>query len=323
MIDNVVYMELDSDMDLLVNSDRLWSVFESEFGMTYGQIKSLIKSMVEKHFKTGSLKPIPHQFITYQMADENFKTGSLNEGLNLPKINKKEITIQQAQKGDTLFVKYWPKEQFIKNGMNEFESNILNTGDLIRIDDVDHNGIIINDIDNKGPHIWTGADVFGIPFNDIFSIFRYKKEISEGLNLPKKDKNQWGKLYKITGENDFISETISEEDVITFAKHLKESLNNPDIIEVKSILDAKILLSIHGYNLHTIVPKIAFDKNGDVFDVGDNVIVDQPDNNDELYSNEFEGRVDRINFPERYATIIDSDDGGYDIDWNHITLVKN
>jgi hypothetical protein len=57
-IDNDVYMEQDLKTGYLwVNYNKIWSIFDSEFDIGYGQIQDLIKGMVEEHFKTGSLTP--------------------------------------------------------------------------------------------------------------------------------------------------------------------------------------------------------------------------------------------------------------------------
>jgi hypothetical protein len=58
IIDNDVYMEQDLKTGYLwVNYNKIWSIFDSEFDIGYGQIQDLIKGMVEEHFKTGSLTP--------------------------------------------------------------------------------------------------------------------------------------------------------------------------------------------------------------------------------------------------------------------------
>jgi hypothetical protein len=37
--------------DFWFDYDKIWSVFESKFGMNYNEIKSFMNGMVEKHFK--------------------------------------------------------------------------------------------------------------------------------------------------------------------------------------------------------------------------------------------------------------------------------
>ena len=37
--------------DIWFNYDKIWSIFESKFGMKYNDIQSFMKDMIEKHFK--------------------------------------------------------------------------------------------------------------------------------------------------------------------------------------------------------------------------------------------------------------------------------
>lgn len=43
---------------LWVSYNRIWKIFEDEFGMDYGEIQTFIKSMVEKHFKMTEVTPV-------------------------------------------------------------------------------------------------------------------------------------------------------------------------------------------------------------------------------------------------------------------------
>jgi len=53
---NEVWMEYDSKTNIFVlRYDRIWSVFESKFGLDDVVIKSFTKSMVEKHLKLSGV----------------------------------------------------------------------------------------------------------------------------------------------------------------------------------------------------------------------------------------------------------------------------
>ena len=52
---------------------NVWSVFESEFKLGYDEIKSLIKSMVEEHFKMKGVTPISLAIKQLMKVEEHFK----------------------------------------------------------------------------------------------------------------------------------------------------------------------------------------------------------------------------------------------------------
>ena len=43
---------------------KVWSFFETKFGLNYDQISDLIKSTVEGHFKLGSITPSRFEYTT-------------------------------------------------------------------------------------------------------------------------------------------------------------------------------------------------------------------------------------------------------------------
>ena len=56
-----------------VNNSLVWSVFESEFGLNYDQIKDLIKGRVEEHFKLKDVTPLKVGMLKMKMVEEHFK----------------------------------------------------------------------------------------------------------------------------------------------------------------------------------------------------------------------------------------------------------
>jgi hypothetical protein len=73
-IDDNIYMEMILKNGYLwVNYNRVWSIFESKFGMEYEQIQDLIKGIVEEHFKSGSLTPKPVSRNIPDNVEEIFK----------------------------------------------------------------------------------------------------------------------------------------------------------------------------------------------------------------------------------------------------------
>ena len=57
--DGIVYFEQDSEYEVFWCSyDKVWSVFEKRFGLSYVEIQSFVKGMVEKHLKLEGLTPI-------------------------------------------------------------------------------------------------------------------------------------------------------------------------------------------------------------------------------------------------------------------------
>ena len=56
-----------------VNYVLVWSVFESEFGLNYDQIKGLIKGSVEEHFKLKDVTPYRYKLSPHSMVEEHFK----------------------------------------------------------------------------------------------------------------------------------------------------------------------------------------------------------------------------------------------------------
>jgi hypothetical protein len=70
-----------------VDYDTIWLVFEDRFGMGIGEIRDLIKSMVEEHYHLGPVTPFwkPNHFNTRWDNITNWNQNIVNEGLNLPK----------------------------------------------------------------------------------------------------------------------------------------------------------------------------------------------------------------------------------------------
>lgn len=44
------------------SDNRIWSVFESEFGLNYNEIQDFTKTMVEKHFKIKGVTTWPQRY---------------------------------------------------------------------------------------------------------------------------------------------------------------------------------------------------------------------------------------------------------------------
>ena len=56
--DKVIFEQDHKNGRLWCNYNRVWLIFEKEFGMKYDDIQSFIKNMVEKHFKLWVLTPL-------------------------------------------------------------------------------------------------------------------------------------------------------------------------------------------------------------------------------------------------------------------------
>lgn len=176
----------------------------------------------------------------------------MNEGLNLPKRKEEEVTITESSVGDYLIVKFWPKDELIKNSVAEELVNLFNVGDRFKITykSPDKRSISINGLGKYALHSFTEGIRWAGHYNfyDLFKIVKGKPDsLSEGLNLQKKER------------------------------------------------------------------LVAYDKNGKEINIGDHVFVTDPE-----IPNDFVGRIEDINYGEKYATIIDMDDDAFDIDWSYL-----
>jgi hypothetical protein len=55
------------------NYDKIWSFFESKFGMNYTEIQSFMNGMVEKHFKMKEVTTTMKWVSALKMVEKHFK----------------------------------------------------------------------------------------------------------------------------------------------------------------------------------------------------------------------------------------------------------
>ena len=66
---------------------KIWSVFESKFGLNYDETQSFIKSVVEDTLKIGSVTPCGMSFQCCCMVEDTLKIGSVTPFCSGYKIN--------------------------------------------------------------------------------------------------------------------------------------------------------------------------------------------------------------------------------------------
>ena len=72
--DEKFYFEQDSKNDKFwCDYNKIWSVFQIEYNMTYYKIQSFIKDMVEKHFKMKVSTPANGADILHIVMEKHFK----------------------------------------------------------------------------------------------------------------------------------------------------------------------------------------------------------------------------------------------------------
>ena len=67
------YFEQDEEIGyLLCQYNRVWSVFKKEYGGNYADIKSIIKTQMEKHYNLKGLTPIANYHNQYVRMEEHY-----------------------------------------------------------------------------------------------------------------------------------------------------------------------------------------------------------------------------------------------------------
>ena len=54
----IIFEYNEKNGDFWIDYDEIWEIFESKYGLNYQQIRTLIKGMLEKHYKFKDLTPI-------------------------------------------------------------------------------------------------------------------------------------------------------------------------------------------------------------------------------------------------------------------------
>ena len=70
--DDEVIMEERKNGELWVSSENIWSVFETEYGMSHNEIRALIANSVAEHFNCKGVTPQEEPFVRQKEVAEHF-----------------------------------------------------------------------------------------------------------------------------------------------------------------------------------------------------------------------------------------------------------
>ena len=62
-----------------MNYDKIWSIFKTKFKLNYGDIQSITKKIVEKHFKLNDITTVQHTIYELILVEKHFKLSNITK----------------------------------------------------------------------------------------------------------------------------------------------------------------------------------------------------------------------------------------------------